>query len=173
MVNHSRLPDDDKALLIGDANENMAWYRQMGQDLQATSDPGTVQGMVNDIDRQTELLRTDLKRDAGLLTCDDIDRKIATAREVSALAGQKIATADVDANQTLKLNQLLADYDTRVDAAERHSGAAKASFDNITSAADADLHFNAGYGELQQAEKQLTLAYADLKEIYRILLGSQ
>ncbi|WP_424357015.1 hypothetical protein [Methanocella sp. MCL-LM] len=173
MVNHSRLSDGDKALLIGDANENMAWYRQMGRDLQATSDGGTVQGMATDIDRQTELLRADLKRDAGLLTCDDIDRKIATARDVSALAGQKIATADTDANESLKLNQLLADYDAHVDTAAQHSGAAKASFDRITSAADADQHFDAGFGELQQAEKQLTLAYADLKEIYRILLDSQ
>lgn len=173
MVNNTSMSDSDKALLITEANENIAWYKQMNQDILGSSDMGAVQGMIADVNRHSELIKADLKRDAGLLSCDETYIKIATARNVSGLAELKIAAAAVETNTTLLLNQLLYDYNAHVDAAAQRTDSAKANFDSITPGAGSDQYFNAGCGELKQAEIQLDLAYADLKEIYGLLYSNK
>ncbi|WP_048197725.1 hypothetical protein [Methanocella arvoryzae] len=173
LVSKSKLSDSEKALLISQAEENLAWFMQMNQDVQTATMPELVHNIATDVDMHSDILESDIKRNAGLLTSDSIDQKIAAARDVSALAEQKIAAAGLDADTTLKLNRLLADYNGHIDAAAQHTEAAKANFNNITSPVDSDHYYNAGYAELQQAEKELNLAYADLKELYRILLGAR
>lgn len=172
-VNNSRLSESDKVILIGEANNNIEWYGQMDREIQAATSLVEVQGIMADVEKQTTALKTDLKMAAGTLACDKEDTKITTARNVSNLVEQRIATLKSNDNDTTKLDQLLSDYDTHVAAAATYTEAARADFKSITSADSSDKLFSGGYRNLQQAEVELSLAYNDLKEIYRILLRAR
>ena len=168
-VNNSRLPDTEKAILIAEANDNIDWYRHIASEIQGASSLQDARGIMADTENHSTALKTDLKKAAGVLASDNVDAKIATARNVSDMVEQRIATLKLGGNNTVKLDQLLSDYNAHVDAAAIHSEAARADFERITSVDDSDQLFNGGYHELQQAETELALAYKDLKEIYSIL----
>jgi hypothetical protein len=172
-VKNSRLPESEKAALISQANADKDWYLQMGASINATMDRNDLQGKVSQFDQRNGELKAELKKSAGLLACDDVTAKIETARSVSVIAAEKIAAEKANGKDTARMEQLLASYNSHVDAAATHTSTAKAYFTSITGAADSNQLFGKGYGELKQADAQLTLAYNDLKNIYRLLYSSQ
>jgi len=169
-ITNSRLSDDDKSILFAEADQNIAWFKEEQGEIQSADDLETVQGTMSLVDQQIDVLKVDLKKDAGLLAYDEVDVKITTAQNVSGIVSQKIANLKVQGNDTTRAEQLLADYDGHVSAASDHMDVAKARFDNITSAGNADQNFASGYGELSRSETELGKAYIDLKELYRLLL---
>lgn len=168
-VNNSRLSESDKALLRAEAADNLDWYQQQASDLKTATSLADIQALMAEVDQHNALIKVSLKKDAGLLASDDVDQKIGTASNVSELVGARIAALDSSNADKARLGELLADYDEHVTAAASYSDAAKADFNSIT-AENQDHSFTQGYAELQRADAELTKAYADLKNIYRLLL---
>ena len=78
----------------------------------------------------------------------------------------KIAALKARGNNTAQAEQKLADYNAHISAASRYSAAARAAFDGITSAGDVDAGFAEGYRQIGLADREMTQAYADLKDVY-------
>jgi hypothetical protein len=165
-VANSRLTDDQKAGIKVIVDDNVAWFRQQIEDIQATDDLTTVQALADEADKQAATLRVSIKKEAGYMACDTLDSRIAAARNASSAIAGKIAVLKARGNNTATVEQKLADYDAHVDAAERYSIAARAAFEGITGADNTDRGFNEGYRQIGLADREMTQAYVNLKSVY-------
>ena len=169
-INRSRLGPDEKAMITALADNNIVWYRQLDIDIQAAGDLDTVNSLTDEADRQTGMLKVSMKMDAGIMACDQLDERIATARNVASVAAGKISGLNASSNDTNALESSLAGYNAHIDAASQYPEAARATFEAISSEANADSGFNAGYQQIRLADIELGKAYADLKDFYILYL---
>ena len=165
-VANSGLSDDQKAGIKVIVDNNIAWFRQQVEDIQAAEDLAAVQTLADQADQQAATLKVSIKKEAGIMACDWLDGQIATARTASAGISDKIAVLKARGDNTAPAEQKLADYNAHVDAAARYSLAARAAFEGITSADNMDSGFNEGYRQIGQADGEMTQAYVDLKGVY-------
>jgi hypothetical protein len=165
-VANSGLANDQKAGIKVIVDNNIAWFRQQVEDIQAADDLTTVQTLADQADQQAATLKVSIKKEAGLLACDALDDRIATATNVSSAIADRIAALKLPGNYTASVEQKLADYNAHVDAAGRYSLAAKAAFEGITDADNTDRGFNEGYRQIALADREMTQAYVDLKGVY-------
>lgn len=171
-IAHSRLGADEKAAAIAIADKNIAWYRQQESDIQASEDIETINALAAGTNQQTDQLKVNMKKEAGIMACDQLDNRIATARNVSTIAAGKIADLKASGNDTAALESRLADYDAHVDAASQYAYAARTAFEGISSETNADSGFNAGYQQIRLADHEMGKAFTDLKNFYTLYLYS-
>ena len=165
-VANSGLSIDQKAGIKVIVDSNIAWFRQQYEDIEAADDLTTVQTLADQAEQQAATLKVSIKKEAGILACDGLDGRIATARTASAGIADKIAALKARGNNTAPAEQKLADYNAHVDAAAMYSLAARAAFEGITSADNTDRGFNEGYRQIGLANREMTQAYVDLKGVY-------
>ncbi len=165
-VANSGLGNDQKAGIKVIVDNNVAWFRQQVEDIQAAGDLTTVQTLADQADQQAATLKVSIKREAGLLACDTLDGRIATAANASSSIADRIAALKLPGNNTAAVEQKLADYNAHVDAAGGYSLAASAAFEGITDADNTDSGFNEGYRQIGLADREMTQAYVDLKGVY-------
>jgi hypothetical protein len=164
-VSSSGLGNDQKSGIKVIADGNIEWFRQQIEDMGAAGDLAAVQGLADQAERQAAMLKVSIKNEAGIMACDGLDGRIATARNASAGIADRVAALNVTGN-TASVEQNLADYNAHVDTAAGYSLAARAAFEGITSADNADNGFNEGYRQIGLADREMTRAYADLKSVY-------
>ena len=134
--------------------------------MEAADDLTTVQTLADQAEQQAATLKVSIKNEAGIMACDGLDGRIATARTASAGIADKIAALKARGDNTAPAEQKLADYNAHVDAAAMYSLAARAAFEGITSADNTDRGFNEGYRQIGLANREMTQAYVDLKGVY-------
>jgi hypothetical protein len=166
-VANSRLSNDQKSGIKVIVDSNIAWFRQQYEDIGAADDLTTIQTLADQADQQAATLKVSIKKEAGILACDGLDGRIATARNASAGIAYRIALLKARGNDTVAVENKLADYNAHVNAAGTYSLAARAAFEGITSADNTDSGFNEGYRQIRLADREMTQAYADLREVYR------
>jgi hypothetical protein len=164
-VSNSGLGNDRKSGIKVIVDSNIDWFRQQIEDLGAAGDLAAVQSLADQADRQASTLKVSIKNEAGIMACDGLDERIATARNASAGIADRIAALNAVSN-TDDVERNLADYNAHVDAAAGYSLAARAAFEGITSADNADNGFNEGYRQIGLADREMIRAYADLKSVY-------
>lgn len=169
-IARSSLGTEEKVAIIAIADNNIAWYRQHDTDIQAAGDLETVNALADEANQQTSMIKVNMKKDAGVMACDQLDERIATAQSVSAIAAGKISGLSASGNDIDALERSLAGYDAHVDAASQYAEAARATFESISTEANADSGFNEGYGQIRQADLELGNAYADLKDFWLLYL---
>lgn len=165
-ITYSSLGADQKSAIIAVADENIAWLRQIDSDVQAADDLDAIRALMAQVDQQADVLKANIKKDAGVMACDGLDARIATARNVSATIAGRLAALKAQGKDTSQPEGKLADYDEHLDAAGQCSAAARAAFLGITGAADADRGFAEGYRQIGLADREMSRAYADLKDVY-------
>jgi hypothetical protein len=165
-VANSGLSNDQKASIKVIVDDNILWFRQQDEDIQAADDLATVQALSDQADLQAASLKVTIKKEAGLLACDTLDGRIAAARNASAGIIDKIAGLNAGGIDTTAVEQKLADYNAHIDAAGIDSLAARAAFEGITGADNTDRGFNEGYRQIALAGGEMTRAYVDLKYVY-------
>jgi hypothetical protein len=171
-ITHSRISAEEKVAIIALADSNIAWYSQQESDIQAAEDLDAVNALAAGIDMQSDLLKVNIKKEAGVMACDQLDSRIATARNVLTMAAGKVADLKADGNDIADLENELADYNAHVDAAAGYADAARAAFEGISSDANADSGFDDGYRQISKADIEMNKAYADLKDFYLLYLRS-
>jgi hypothetical protein len=165
-VSRSGLGNDQKSDISIIVNDNIAWFRQQVEDLEASGDLVAIQGLADQASQQVAALEVSIKKEAGIMACDVMDGRIATARNASAGITEKIAVLKASGVNTAAAGQDLTNYNAHVDAAAMYSLAARAAFEGITSADNTDNGFNEGYAQIGLADGEMTQAYADLKNVY-------
>jgi hypothetical protein len=171
-ISHSRLGNDEKAAAIAVADKNIAWYRQQESEIQASDDIETINALAAGTNLQTDQLKVNMKKEAGIMACDQLDSRIATARNVSAIATRMIAELKASGNDAAALESRLADYGAHIDAASQYAYAARTAFEGISSETNADSGFNAGYQQIRLADLEMGKAFNDLKNFYMLYLHS-
>ena len=165
-VDNSGIDRDQKADIKAIVDSNILWFRQQSEDIGAATDLATVQSLSDEADQQAATLRVSIKKEAGIMACDRLDDRIATARNASAGIADRIAALKATGNNTATAEQKLADYNAHINAAAAYSSAARDSFEGISGVNNMDRDFNEGYRQIAQADREMTQAYVDLKSVY-------
>jgi hypothetical protein len=120
-VANSGLDKDQKAGIKVIVDNNIAWFREQIDDIQAADDLATVESLAQQADQQAATLKVSIKKEAGLLACDALDSRIATAANASSSITDRIAAPKSAGNNTAAVEQKLADYNAHIDAADSYS----------------------------------------------------
>jgi hypothetical protein len=171
-ISRSGLSAEEKAAIIAIADRNIAWYNQQNGDIQSASDMDIINALAAAADQQSAQLKVNMRKDAGVMACDELDARIATARNVATIAAGKVSSLKANGNDTTAIEGKLADYNARVAAASQYSTAARAAFESISGEANSDSGFNEGYRLIAQADQEMGKAYADLKDVYLLYFRS-
>ncbi|OPY29124.1 MAG: hypothetical protein A4E28_01071 [Methanocella sp. PtaU1.Bin125] len=169
-ISRSRLSADEKAAAIAVADNNIAWYRQQESAIQAAADLETVNGLAAVTNDQIGQMKVNMKLEAGIMACEQMESRIAAANSVSVMAAEKIGELKASADVTAALEGQLARYNEHVAAASQYTYAARTAFEGITNEGNTDSGFNAGYQQLRQAEAEMLRAYTELKLFYQLYL---
>jgi hypothetical protein len=170
-VERSKLTDNQKAELKAQVEANITWFEAKKRDVQSSRDVASaLQNAKQASDRWNEVY-PDLKKEAGLMACDNFEAKLSKARDVTAIVSSKIDSLKAQGKDTGSLENALAAYNGHIDGASRYGANARSEFDAIGSSRQ-DGHFAAGIKQLGLAENEMKGAYSDLKNIYRLLFGN-
>lgn len=169
-VDRSGLDESQKSGIVVLVNENIDWFRQQSANISAAGNLSSIRKMANTTELQAVTLKVSIKQEAGIMACDALDDRISQAENASVNIAARIAALEAKGNNMTAADQKLASYDAHIAAAASYSAAARAAFEGITSKDNVDNDFNEGYQQINLAENQMSLAYADLKEVYLIYL---
>ncbi len=168
-IGRSKLTDGQKAELKAHIGSNITWFEGKKQEVKSSKDiPGALQYARQASDRWN-VIYPGLKKEIGLMSCDNFDVELNRARSAAAIASSRISALKAQGKDTGSLEGSLASYNGHVDSASQRVAAARSDFNAIS--APNDGHFATGLRQLGSAEKESKSAYSDLKAIYRQLLG--
>jgi hypothetical protein len=169
-LERSRLTDRQKAGLKAQIESNITWFESKKQDVMSARDVAGALQYARQASERWNVVYPDLKKETGLMACDNFDVELSRARNVTAIASSRIYLLKAQGKDTGGLEKALDNYNGHVDGASRYAASARSGFNAIS--APNDGHFAAGLAQLRLAENELKNAYSDLKAIYRLLLGS-
>jgi hypothetical protein len=169
-VERSKLTDGQKAELKAQIESNITWFETKKQDAKSSQDVSSTLRYAKQASERWNEVYPGLKKEIGLMACDNFDMELNKARNVTAIASPKIDSLKARGKDTGSLEKALADYNGHVDGASRYVANARSEFNCI--GASNDGHFAAGIKQLGLAENEKKNAYLDLKTIYRLLLGN-
>jgi hypothetical protein len=170
-VERSKLTGGQKAGLEAQIESNITWFEGKKQEVKSSKDvAGALQCAKQASERWNEVY-PGLKKEIGLMSCDNFVIELDKARGVTAIVSSKIDSMKAQGKDTESLENALAAYNGHIDSASRYVANARSEFNGI-GAARQDGHFAAGIKQLWLAEGEMKDAYSDLKAIYRLLLGN-
>lgn len=169
-VQRSKLPDDVKNTLVSEVNSNITWFDSKKSAIMASMDQANVTLLTTQAQDRWNAIKVDLKKQTGLLACDDIGADIANARNASAVASQKVAAMKANGSDAVNAEKALSSYNSHLDNAVAHLNDARAEFNSISSSGNVDRSFGAGLKQLGQAQDELNASYQDLRGIYVFVL---
>lgn len=171
-VNSSKLSAAGKASLNAEIDANITWFESKKSQISSSNDVASVRGYSKEANDNWNVIKVDLKKRVGLLTCDDVDKTIVNARNASAIASQKIQADKARGKNTGNLEKKLASYNAHVNNAASEADSARSDFNQISTPLNADIRYSSGLRQLKMAGNELNGAYSDLKDIYRMLYGN-
>jgi len=169
-VERSKLTDSQKAGLKAQIESNTTWFEGKKQDVQSSKDVASALQYAKQASQRWNEIYPGLKKEIGLMACDNFDAELNKANKATAIVSLKIDSLKAQGKDTGSLEKALADYNGHIEGASRYVADARSDFNGIS--APNDGHFAAGVKQLGSAEKEMKSAYSDLKTIYRLLLGN-
>jgi len=169
-VRTSALTDGQKSALKFRVQENITWLEAKKADVHASSDVAGVLANAREANERWNSVYPCLKKEIGFMASDNVDATIATARSASAVASGKAGSMKARGKDTSAIETALASYNAHVDSAARRAANARSEFDSIGTAKP-DIHYAAGFRQLNEAGNELKYAYKDMKKIYRLFYG--
>jgi hypothetical protein len=169
-VERSALKDGQKAELKSRIEANVTWFEAKKADVGASTNVAGVLANAREANDRWNSVYPGLKKEIGIMSCDDVDELIAAGRNASAIVSGRIELLKAQGKDTNALEKTLADYNGHIDAAARHAANARSEVNAI--GARLDGHYAAGFRQLTLAGNELKGSYADLKTIYRLFYGN-
>ena len=176
MVNNrvaaSKLSADDKATLTSQIDANITWFQAEKNAIQSSNDTASIRTDISQVTAQWDSIKTGIKQETGILACDELDARLNNAGQAATVASQKIQSLGAQGKDTSGLQSALANYNSHLAAATTDSQNARADFNDITSASNANANYAAGLSQLNQAQQQLNAGYQNLITMYRLFLNN-
>ncbi len=171
-IDRSKLPDSQKAALMSQVDSNISWFESEKSIIQSSDDLVTVRQHALLAASRWSSIKIDIKKEMGLLACDDIDAKLNDARNASSVASAKIQAMKAQGKDTGDLEKSLASFNSDIDNAAGHSANARVEFNAISTPVNVDLRYAAGIRQLNMAGNGLNSSFTDLRKIYSLFYGT-
>jgi hypothetical protein len=169
----SKLSDENKAIVISEIDSNITWFENKKMEIESAKTITEVKDIGKAVDRQWNVIIVGLKKESGLLACDEMDEWITEAYKVSNMLSEKIKDAKAQGKNTWYMERRLNDYNNKIKKAERLTIEAREQYTKISTPLNADLYFASGTQKLKAASNELTGAYGIVKEVYRLIYGNK
>ncbi len=169
-IERSKLTDSQKAEITAQVESNVTWLEGKRQDVQSANDVASALRYARQASERWKEAYTGLKKEVGLMSCDNFEAELNKAKNASAVASSKVIAMKAQGRDTGNIERALAQYNGHVDSATRYVDEARAEFNSISGPNDG--RFTSGAKQLASAEREMKNAYSDLKSIYRLLPGN-
>ncbi len=163
----SGLDDADKAKLIDNNAKSVQWLESKDAGIQAGENISNVREGIAGTEPGMALIRSGLRIEAGLLTCEDMDARIADAVNTSSAVKAKARGPGVTVADRAWYMEKMAEYDGHTQNASLHVAEAREAFLMVSGTSGYDARYDEGVGELAVARGELDEAYTVLKEVFR------
>ncbi len=171
-IERSKLPDSQKDMLMSQVDSNITWFESEKSTIQSTNDLTTARQHALLVTGRWNSIKVNMKKEIGIIACDDMDAKLSDARNASSIASGKIQVMKARGNDTGNLDKSLTSFNSDIDTAAVHSQNARDQFNAISTPANVDLRYAAGLRQLNLAEKGLNSSFTDLRTMYSLFYGT-
>jgi hypothetical protein len=170
--NSSSLNDEDKALLLSEAENHTLWLSGKDSELQSATDADTAQQLLSDVDARMCLMEADLQRSAGLLACNELNGKISNALNASITLEDRIGGMGLSDSDLALAREDLADCREHLLNASILSDMAAEAFEGIDGSGSSESSYLEGLRLLQQSREELNMAYIAINMLFHRTVGT-
>ncbi|MCD1295783.1 hypothetical protein CUJ83_12320 [Methanocella sp. CWC-04] len=169
----SVLPSDKKENILTQIDSNITWFESKKKAIDSSTNVNEIKSIAREADNRWNQIKVDIKKESGIISCDTMDGQINDAKNVSGRISSGINYLKAQGKDTSAIEKKFEDYNKNIMMAERFTLEAREEFNKINNPVNAELRFRLGLQKLKQAQNKMNDAYADLKEIYRLVYGNQ
>lgn len=166
MAGESGLSAEERTAIASGIDNNARWLEDADKGIHAAGDMKSLGQAVAGAEPRIALIRSEVKANAGLLACKDMDAKIDQAMNASDLINERIQSPNLTQEEKAWHVQKLAGYDQHVYNASQYHANARASFQRFSETGD-DAYYVEGLKQIELAHSELDGAFITLKEIFR------
>ncbi len=170
-IERSKLTVIQKVEIKAQIESNVTWFEATKREVESSKNVSSALLYAKQARERWDEVYPGLKKEVGLMACDNLGVELNRARNATAIAYSKIDAMKAQGKDTGSLEGALAAYNGHIDSASRYVASARSEFNSI-STSRLDGHFATGIKQLNLAEAEMKSAYSDLKNIYRLLLGN-
>jgi len=161
------LPEDEKESAIAEIQSYITWLENAKGNIEAATTRQELLDIARAVRGKWAESRVSVKQITGWMLTARLDGIIEKGEGVSTRIESRIAELNEAGKDTSKLEEMLDDYNSKIELAKEKNTAAKEKFGEIDSIEDADKLFREGHQFLKDANRYLREAYGTLKDIVR------
>jgi hypothetical protein len=166
MVNGSGLNAEDSARIFSSIDDDARWLEDADKGIQAAGDMKSLGQAVARAEPDMAVIRSEIKANAGLLACKNMEDRFGQAINASGMIDERIQSPDLTTEDKEWLVQELSAYDQHVYNACQYHANARSSFERFSDARD-DTYYIEGLKQIELAQDEMDGAYATLNGIFR------
>jgi len=165
MAAGSGLSAEEQASIRAGIGSNARWLNETDKDIQAAGSMKALGQAIAQAEPRMAAIRSEVKANAGLLACRNMDARLALAMNASDMANDRIKSLNLTAEEEAWSAQKLADYDQHIYDACRYQEAARASYQKYSGTRD-DAYYIEGLRQIELAQNELEGAFDALRDIF-------
>jgi hypothetical protein len=166
MVNGSGISSEERARMADCIDGTLLWLENADKEIQAAGDMKSLGQAVARAEPDMAVIRSEIKANAGLLACKNMEDRFVQAINASGMIDERIQSPDLTAEDKEWLVQELSAYDQHVYNACQYHANARSSFERFFDARD-DTYYIEGLKQIELAQDEMDRAYATLNGIFR------
>ncbi|BAI61348.1 hypothetical protein MCP_1276 [Methanocella paludicola SANAE] len=163
MVNGSGLSTNEQAAIARGIDSNVQWLNSMDQEIQAANDMKSLGQAIAKAEPALAMIRSEVKANAGLMACKNMDARIEIAMNVSDMINEK--ALGLTAEEKAWYAQELAGYDQHIYDVCRYQVNAREAFGKYSETRD-DAYYIDGLRQIELAQNELYQAFDILGDIF-------
>jgi hypothetical protein len=161
MINESGLSAEERAALTMGMDINARWLNETDKEIQAAGNMKSLGQAIAKAEPSIAMIRSEVKANAGLLACKNMDARIDMAMNASDMVNERIQTREDKAWFTSSL----AAYDQHIYNACQYEANAREAFQRYSDTRD-DANYAEGVRQMELAQDELKRAFDNLSEIF-------
>lgn len=165
MAGESGLSADERAAIVSGIDDNARWLNDTDSEIQAAGDLKSLGQAISAAEPMIAAIRSEVKANAGLLACRNMDERLALAINASEMAGGRIKILSLTVEDKAWYTRQLDDYDQHVYVACLHQDAARTSFLAYSETRN-EMDYIEGLRQAELAQKELDDAFDTLRDIF-------
>jgi hypothetical protein len=159
------LSDNVKTAIYAEIDSNISWLQAEQTAIQNADNQQEVRSVASALENYWLNTRIEIKQIDGQILIAETDALVQKAEAFTGLVEARIQQLKDNGVDTSALENLLANYNSKLGLAEQKYDAAKAKFSQISSVGDADQLFRDGVALIKEGNSYLRDAFGDLRDI--------
>jgi exonuclease VII small subunit len=163
------IPEDKRSAMLTEINEDSRWLLKTQADIERAKSIDELRDIAKRFREHWRNYRGVSKRMTGLILHEKLGAMIIRAEGASSKVSDMVDTLKLQGKDTGELEELLGDFNERIDIAKKKNEDAKTYFESIPVAGETSSSYQEGMKLIREANLELKEAHSTLSEISKEL----